>query len=578
MLKLKRLLILSALLLIIIISLNLVGYSYHLKKTQQKEDVEMGQHTSSYQAILIQQLSRKISVLSIHHYFSPDQYAGQLAEVHKLVNQLTRQEATLKNIIGSNSFSGAEGIGSLRSDFAKATLAYDNIQSVVAIATKDSVGHREEDYELQKKLRDNEANYLAAMQNINTFCRSTAKSMGQSINRIKDAMITSLVLTLLLLTALLVVPILKLNLKNYKELQTTLEEVRNAEKAIKESEKKYRSLFQANPIPMYIIDLETLSFLEVNERMAQHYGYSAGEFSRMNLLDIRPDKEKLRLQKKVAALTENEEMYFLGKWIHQKKNGEEIIVDIISHKILYQDKEALLVLANDITKNVQLQQELVEEKIARQRDITKATLSVQEKERNEIGKELHDNVNQILTTAKLHLELIELNEKEKHLQKGIELVSLSIKEIRRLSKSLVPPTLSDMGLIPAIEDLVENMNLFQCFSGCFVHKNFNEAFYDNDFKLTLFRIVQEHLTNIVKHAEASEAELLLEQTNNQVYLMICDNGKGFNKSEKRKGIGITNIINRADVFKGTVFIDTEPGKGCCLHVYFPINEMITAPC
>ncbi|HEX6334829.1 MAG TPA: PAS domain S-box protein [Flavisolibacter sp.] len=346
-----------------------------------------------------------------------------------------------------------------------------------------------------------------------------------------------------------------------------------AEKKIQESEKKYRYLFQANPMPMWIFDAETLQFLEVNKMAIDHYGYSAEEFSQMTILDIRPKKEVARFKKYFAGYREASETPVRGVWTHLKKDGEKMFVEIITHPISYNGREAILVLSKDVTRKIELQNELMEEKIAHQKEIARATLSVQEKERNEIGKELHDNVNQILTSAKLHLEFIEneLADKEKHRKTSINLVTSAIQEIRRLSKSLVPPSLNDVGLVQSIHDLVENINGFGSVKLEFSYGELSDTI-DADLQLTIFRIIQEQTTNILKYAEATKATIALHEENGFLKLSVSDNGKGFDPSQHRKGIGITNIINRAEIYQGNVDIFSTPGNGCRLQVVFKMKK------
>ncbi len=127
-----------------------------------------------------------------------------------------------------------------------------------------------------------------------------------------------------------------------------ISEQKKAEELLFESERKYRYLFANNPMPMWIYDLETLQFLEVNEAAINHYGYSEKEFRSMTLKDIRPEEEIARLMKDVHI--NHPEINKAGIWQHLKKNGETIFVEIISHTITYENKPARLVLANDVTK------------------------------------------------------------------------------------------------------------------------------------------------------------------------------------------------------------------------------------
>jgi PAS domain S-box-containing protein len=212
----------------------------------------------------------------------------------------------------------------------------------------------------------------------------------------------------------------------------------------------------------------------------------------------------------------------------------------------------------------------LEEKINHQRQIARATINTQEKERSEIGKELHDNVNQILASAKLFLSspFFESDEREMFTNKAADHIHTAIEEIRKLSKSLVSPSAEDLGIIETISDLIGDIRWAQKIEVSFNHTGFDESKLDYGLKLTIYRIVQEQMNNILKYAEATKIAIVIKAQAKKLTLLITDNGKGFDLKSKRKGIGINNIINRADVFNGRVDIKTAPGKGCVLKVEF----------
>jgi len=89
-------------------------------------------------------------------------------------------------------------------------------------------------------------------------------------------------------------------------------------------------------------------------------------------------------------------------------------------------------------------------------------------------------------------------------------------------------------------------------------------------KLAIYRILQEQLNNVMKHAEASKVWITLVQNETSTVLIVRDNGKGFDKSVNTNGMGLNNMISRAKIFGGTVEIDSSPGRGCTLHVDFPL--------
>lgn len=131
-----------------------------------------------------------------------------------------------------------------------------------------------------------------------------------------------------------------------------------AESALRESEKKYRYLFEINPNVMWIYDLETLAFLEVNEAAVTTYGYSKKEFLSMTIKDIRPEEDIALLLDDVAHTVKP--LNRAGIWRHKKKNGDIIYVEIVSHLTEYENKKARLVIANDITEKKLVQDTLIE--------------------------------------------------------------------------------------------------------------------------------------------------------------------------------------------------------------------------
>jgi two-component system cell cycle sensor histidine kinase/response regulator CckA len=131
---------------------------------------------------------------------------------------------------------------------------------------------------------------------------------------------------------------------------------RRAEQALRESEERYRLLFENNPQPMWVLDKETLAFLAVNEAACRHYGYTRKEFLAMTIRDIRPSEDVPALLRSVTS--ESDEFHKAGVWRHRKKDGTEIAVEISSHSLWFAGRPAQLILATDVTERIRAEEAL----------------------------------------------------------------------------------------------------------------------------------------------------------------------------------------------------------------------------
>ncbi|MGB5029710.1 MAG: PAS domain-containing protein, partial [Chitinophagaceae bacterium] len=227
----------------------------------------------------------------------------------------------------------------------------------------------------------------------------------------------------------------------------------------------------------------------------------------------------------------------------------------------------------DITGLKELECQLMEEKLERQREISEMMIRAQEKERTRIGHELHDNVNQILSSTKLFIEMLKPSGKEQKdfKNKSIEYISLALEEIRKLSKELVVPQLKDNSLIPAVKQIINDIHLSTPILIKFVHDHEADLLTAAK-KVTLFRILQEQLKNIIKHSRAGNVYISLQRNGADIALVIKDDGIGFDLSQTHRGIGLSNIYERVRFYNGTADIKTAPGEGCTLTIVIPMLQ------
>lgn len=343
-----------------------------------------------------------------------------------------------------------------------------------------------------------------------------------------------------------------------------------------ESNESYRNLFFNNPLPIFIWDLLTLEILEANEVAQEEYGYSHEELLEMKVLDLRSERFHDKIQTFAKEFLESDINRKSGIWEHKKRNGEAMILDISSHKIDYKGRAAVLAIHNNITEKIRLEEKLEEERKLKQKEINEAMITVQERERNEISTELHDNVNQQLTVAMMYIASAQqkCTDGADLLKQSSGFILNAIEEIRKLSQILVTPLIKHFGLSKAIESLVEDISAVNTLQIDLTADVFYEEDIKYDFKLSIFRMVQEQMNNIIKHAKATNVNIELMRNNQMVYLKIADNGVGFDASQQAKGIGLYNIHSRANLYNGIVDIQTSPGNGCGIYITIPVTADI----
>jgi len=218
-----------------------------------------------------------------------------------------------------------------------------------------------------------------------------------------------------------------------------------------------------------------------------------------------------------------------------------------------------------------LESRIKEQKVQAQKKISKAIIKTQEKHKNYVGQELHDNINQILFGARFHLGIAgRKSEEVKELVSiPLEGVSKAMREIQLLSHNLVAP-LRDADLQDTINEMIYKLN-----ADTEIPLNINFSYdvpYEipDDLKLNTYRILQEQLHNIRKHAGASNVSIILEAKDMWVYISVEDDGQGFDVKQKRKGLGISNIMHRVEAFNGKINMRSTVGEGSKTEISLPL--------
>ena len=234
---------------------------------------------------------------------------------------------------------------------------------------------------------------------------------------------------------------------------------------------------------------------------------------------------------------------------------------------------------SEVVANAWLKIKLREKEAARQ-FLLESLVTAQEDERSHLARELHDQAGQSLTSLLVRLKALENdcddNEQKQKLENMQGLVSETINQIRDLSYSLRPPALEEFGLGAAIRYLVDQFSNQSEVQIQF--KNRIDGKLPKNVERVLYRIIQEGLTNVFRHAEASHVVIELEPHENYIYLKIQDNGHGFNPadivpSDGKRHLGLISMHERAELIGGSLEMYSVVGEGTTIEVKVPNREM-----
>ncbi|HVB29089.1 MAG TPA: PAS domain-containing sensor histidine kinase [Terriglobia bacterium] len=258
----------------------------------------------------------------------------------------------------------------------------------------------------------------------------------------------------------------------------------------------------------------------------------------------------------------------------QSRKGAPLSVHLSLNPLRLDSTRTVCLIASDLSEMKRAEQEL-RASSEQLRNLAARLLSVREEERARISREIHDELGQSLTAVKMDLAWLagRLPRRNGQMLKRIrstrQLADSIIQSIRRISTELRPAVL-DLGLAAAVEWQVQE---FQARSGiqCKVRLLTREVVASNA-STALFRIFQETLTNVARHAKATRAEVVLQKQRDRVVLMIRDNGRGFDQADPSlsKSLGLLGMRERAAILGGQVNIASAPGKGTTVTAWIPL--------
>ena len=346
------------------------------------------------------------------------------------------------------------------------------------------------------------------------------------------------------------------------------------EDALRASEKKYRLLFNDNPLPMWINATGDNHFIDVNNAALVAYGYTKEEFLEMKLSDLDSFDSSLNkhLPNQKIGVQKSGTVYE-----HVKKNGQTLKVDILTHDIIYEGKAAILSLANDITAKFEAEESLQKSNEAL-RDLASHLETIRENERIHMAREIHDELGQQLTGLKMDISWLNRKIKsddeaiKEKMKDAISLIDKTVITVRRIATELRPSILDDLGLIAAMEWQSEEFEKRSEIKSIF-NSNVSQIKISADVATAVFRIFQESLTNVLRHSKATEVISFFRLENDIITLFIEDNGVGFkdNEIKNKKTLGLLGMKERIQLISGKYEINGNAGKGTSVIITVPLK-------
>jgi len=369
--------------------------------------------------------------------------------------------------------------------------------------------------------------------------------------------------------------------KRIKEIEKESIELKWAEEAFRKSEEKLKNILHGSPIPTFVID-NIHRVIYWNRALEEYSGIKSKDIVRTDRHwkafydEKRPCMADLLLDGKIDDIPQ----WYPGKYMASDLiEGAYEAIDFFprmgpSGKWLYFTAAPLKDSEGRLIGAVETLQDITETKKAEEQIklLSRQIIDIQERERESLSREIHDNIGQLLSALKMGLSRInkkmpdELSTIKDQLSDLAYLVNKTIKEIRGLSHALHPPLIKDLGLISALEELCQE---FKSYSEIKIKWNFEQIQkpLQSITNITIYRLFQEGLNNILKHSRATEAYLTLTSSENTINVIIEDNGVGFlvedvfSLLKNTKSLGLISMRERLALIGGELKIISGPAKG-----------------
>jgi len=355
---------------------------------------------------------------------------------------------------------------------------------------------------------------------------------------------------------------------------------RRLRRSLLEAERRFQDLAESTLTWLWEMDRDG-NYTYCNPVVAKVLGYSAEEVVGRNFCDFLHEEERQNISRVLPRImqTEKPSSCMVIRLVH--RNGHEVIVETNGAPVL--DKAGKLLghrgMNRDITKRRRAEEHI--------RLLTQQSLRAQESERLKLSRELHDTIGQELSALKIGIDTLLDDQPEEFVHRmGQRVVKLSkmlqetIAEVRNLAYDLRPSTLEQFGLVQTIYQYCDE---FSRRNGIQVHvlcAGMDDLDLGFDTRITLFRLVQEGLNNVRKHAEAKNVSLRLVASSPMIIFNLEDDGKGFDVQNRmmstlrERCMGICSMEERVALLGGTMKLDSRPTQGTRIRIEVPLRENV----
>lgn len=454
------------------------------------------------------------------------------------------------------------------------------------------------DYDLSILLK-NERPFLSIMDQIVNAYDARSNEQLQKLKK-KEYWLLGFSLLILLLEMLFIFRPLSIQIKKtighlIKSQEESKTQLNKIQSLYKEKERSLKELQELN----FVIDNAALfasirkdgTVVFISKKFLALLGHSAYALNKpfSEILTVEEGqqaylKEVLKINRK--NVIRNEELQVVTK------TGSTIWLDMsivpMHQSTLEQD---ILILCSDITERKQNQlkvEELTkqnfEERMHQKKVQASQIVEGQEEERKRIAKDIHDGIGQMLTALKFNIESIDLENKDKTVEKIAYLKALTtdlIKGVRTATFNLTPPELSDHGIFPALQKMTTELSKLTGKNILFKNRTEENIRFDSLAETNIYRVTQEAVNNAIKYADANYILVTLNYTNPILSVVIDDDGKGFDdsilgqlpKNNSEGGMGLFFMKERIDYINGRLFINSELGKGTRVTINYKMEEI-----